>query len=325
MYPTEAVGTGRSTTSRDSAQPSGSLSDHRNRIRILVEIAAQNASSISLIELLDLLPPGVFLSADHLRSYISADEHLSRRLSAVGTEVTLRGQESLAAERSVQRDLARDRLASAEGFLGGLAHLCPWIEVAGVSGSTAYSGAKPTDDIDFFLVTRRRRLWITLFVALALGRIARSGPEERSVYCFNRLMELPSCERTFREKRDPLFAREALSVRVLHGHTLYAELLRSAPWMSDHFPRLYASRMAAFDDPESAQTTSEQPAGDILNAAMFLILAPYLVLVGLVRNRRLRREGRDKECFRVVVKPDFCATESVLFDELRDEYRKVFA
>ncbi len=297
---------------------------HRDRIRILVEIAAQNESSISLDEILGLLPREPFPSTDVLRDFIASDERLSRQLSAVGDEVTLRGKESLAVGRGIQRILAANRIAEATRFLDSLARVCPWIELAGVSGSTAYRGAKPADDVDFFFVTRRGRLWATLLLALVSARITRLRTRGTTVFCFNRLTEAPSCQRTFRESRDPLFAREALSLHVLRGDCLYADLLRLAPWMEGPFPGLYASRLEAGAAGRLDRPPDGRPSGALLNAAAFLVLAPYLWMAGLARNVRLRRQGRDKECFRTVVRTDFCATESVVFDDLRDEYRRAF-
>ncbi len=292
---------------------------------MLVQIAAQNASSISLMELYNLLPANIFSSLDSLREFIAADEWLSRHVRAVGDEVTLLGQESLAASRTVRIRLAQARQTEADRFLDGLARLCPWIEHAGVSGSTAYGAAKPEDDIDFFLVLGRRRLWVTLLVALVFARVARVRSRAVPVYCFNRLVERVSCERAFREQRDPLFAREVLSLRVLRGSQVYAALLRSASWMAQYFPGLYTSRLAAIERGGPDPPAPRLRAVDALNGAAFLALAPYLWLMGGVRNRRLKLAGRDKECFRTIVRPDFCATESTLFDELRDDYRKVFA
>ena len=307
--------TSREPRTHPRSQPAHGATDHRERICTLVAIAAENGSSISLSELLDLLPQDVFDSTEALRGFIAADRRLSEQLAAVGNEVTLRGQEAL----------AEGRLAAADRFLSSLLRVSRGIELAGVSGSTAYSGAKPSDDIDFFLVTRERRLWITLLVGLTLARIDRLRSRDAPVYCFNRLIERPSCERTFRERRDALFAREALNLRVLRGEGLYGRLLDSAPWMADHFPGLYASRLSRIDRARDDLARVERKAGDVANAAAFLVLAPYLWLAGLVRNVGLRRAGRGRECFRTVVRPDFWATESILFEELRSEYEKVFA
>ncbi len=309
----------------DFAPLAGSAAaEGRERIRVLVGVAAANESSISLDELLELLPAGLFPSAEALGHFITADVDLSSRLATTGGEVTLRGREDLAAHRLRQRALAADRLKDADRFVAQLARVCSGIELAGISGSTAYGGAKPTDDIDFFLVTRPHRLWATLLLALLRARIERMRSPDTPVYCFNRLLERPACERAFQERRDALFAREALNLRILRGGTVYRDLVASARWMAEPFPNLYAARLAK-PGPADLEGRTDGPAGRPLNAAALLLLGPYLWLAGLVRNARLRRQGRAKECFRTVVRPDLCATESILYDELREEYRRAFA
>ncbi len=292
---------------------------------MLVETAAENGSSISLGELRDLLPSDFFPSSAELGRFIAADGGLSETLAAVGDEVTLRGQEALAMRRGHQRALTAARLGEAGRFLARLRRTCPWIELAGVSGSTAYDGAKPTDDIDFFLVTQDHRLWISLLTALAYARVERLQSGKGPVFCFNRILELEACARTFRERRDALFAREALNLRLLQGRRLYVQLLESAPWMSGPFPALYASRLVDPAPRDATGNTVDVRGARLLNGLALLVLGPYLWLAGLWRNRRLRRAGRDRECFRTVIRPEFWATESILFDELREEYSRAFA
>jgi len=237
----------------------------------------------------------------------------------------MRGREDLAAARASQRDLTHARLGQADSFLDLLSKVCPWVDLAGVSGSTAYAGAKPDDDIDFFLVTAERRSWISLLLAMATARLGRLRSRTAPQYCFNRIIELEECVQTFRDSRDALLAREALNLVVLRGNDVYWELLTSAPWIGDQFPELYetrrsASRTTCRDIPQSLGLL-----GDALNAAAFMCLAPYLWLAGLLRNVGLKRAGRDKECFRTIIRPDSYATESTLYDELREAYRQAFA
>ncbi len=271
------------------------------------------------------MPVGRFPTDGVLKRFLATDERLSCLLTEVRGELTLRGREDLAEDRSSQRLLAHDRFAQADDFLQALRRICPWIELAGISGSTAYGGAKPEDDIDFFLVTARRRLWISLFLAMATARLRRLRSWTSPVYCFNRIVERADCEQTFRESRDPLFAREALNLVILRGIGLYGHLLASARWMGTVFPELFATRLRDARESDDATRGKSLAAAAIANAAAFLVLGPYLWLAGLVRNVRLRKAGRDQECFRTVIRPDRYVTESTLYDELREAYRQAFA
>ena len=300
------------------------LPEIRERIRFLVETSVENGSTISVGELRSLMPVGRFTTDEVLKQFLATDAPLSRLLAQVRGEITLRGKEDLADARGSQRLLTQDRLGQADDFLRVLERICPWIELAGISGSTAYAGAKPDDDLDFFLVTAPRRLWFSLFLAMTTARLERIRSRNSPVYCFNRIVERADCEQTFRENREPLFAREALNLAILRGSQLYRSLLASARWMGTLFPELFATRLGEGGEADAATREKKPTPGTVANAAAFLILAPYLWLAGVVRNRGLRQAARDRECFRTVIQPDLYATESVLYDELREGYRKAF-
>ena len=276
-------------------------------------------------ELRSLMPGNQFPTNRVLKQFLVTDERLSRLVAEVSGEITLRGMERLADNRRAQRLLAHDRLCQARDFVRILARMCPWIELAGISGSTAYAGAKPEDDVDFFLVTAPHRLWITLLLAMATARLERIRPRNSPVLCFNRLVERNNCVRSFRESREPLFAREALNLSVLRGKRLYRHLLASAPWMGTAFPEMFARRLREADEDDEPSRGRGFALGRLANAAAFLFFAPYLWMGGAVRNVRLQRAVRDRERFRTLVRPDHYATESILYDELREEYRKAFA
>ena len=300
-----------------------SLHDLRSRIQTFVEIAADNGSTISFGELRTLLPSTMFPSDEVLQQFISMDERLSTRLASVGQEVAIRGRETLAEARQAQRLLSVARVRQADRFLEVLSRICPWIRVAGVSGSTAYGGAKPSDDIDFFLVTAKDRLWLSLFIALLTARGVRMRAHSSTVYCFNRILDEDTCKSAFASTRDPLFAREALNLRVLRGGGAYRDLLATARWMEQPFPDLYRTRMDAPRRPSEASSPRSRSFLNVLETATAVFVGTYLVLAGLRRNARLRREGRSKECFRTIVRRGFYATESVLYDELREAYRRL--
>lgn len=312
----------------EARMPSGRVpvlpQDPRERISTLVDIAASNGSTVSTEELRLLLPVGLFSTADALERFIRADPSLSDSLIIVDGEVAPRGAEELVARRREQRRLTSDRIDAANAFAARLDRHMPWLELVSISGSTAYGGAKPHDDVDFFLVTKKDRMWVTFLVALALARLERFRSRDSPVLCFNRVTERDACLQSFGDGHDPLFAREALNLRILQGHGFYHELLERAPWIEEHFPTLYDSRLHAAAPGEAETVARRAPHWFVANVVAFLGLAPYLWAVGLVRNARLDRAGRRKAHFRTVIERDFCAYESRKYDDLRDAYRRAF-
>jgi len=307
-----------------AAERAGVPNDLRNRIRTLVRVAADNDSTVSSDELRALLPADAFAGTQELGRFLADDPVLSSEFAVIGGEVVPRDATALIALRSEQRRLSEERLATAGRYAHRLSRMCPGIDLVAISGSTAYGGAKPHDDIDFFIVARRNRMWLTLLLAMGLARLERLRNPSAPVFCFNRVTERDPCASSFRESRDPLFAREALNLRVLQGHAFYADLIRRSPWMRNTFPALYRERLQEvfFKEDESTRTTG--PAGLLGNAAAFAVLAPYLWLAGLARNVGLSRAGRSRARFRTVIAWAFCAYESQKYEDLRDAYRRSF-
>jgi len=279
---------------------------------------------MSAEEIFCLLPEGAFPSLDAFQDFLSEDESCRNALAIDNGEIAHRGLENLILTRSEQQSLTRTRTRLAANFTAKLVGFCPWIKLVALSGSTAYDAAKPLDDLDFFVVARRNRVWTTLLVAMFLAKVDRLRNRGSAVLCFNRAMEERECMLAFRSSTEPLFAREALNLKVLNGEDFYRQLLQVAPWMQDFFPVLYHSKVSGSNG-KTAERTSKKPHFAVMNWAAMWGLAPYLWLAGLVRNARLRKLANRSGQFRTVVRRTSCAYESAKYEELTAEYKRIFA
>lgn len=288
-------------------------------------IAADHNSSISTDELRLLLPQTVFSNEQDLEDYIRSDPILRDELRITRSEITPKGSEVLARERGGRDSLWGRRSEIAQSFSKRLAEICPWVRLVGISGSTAYRGPNVRDDIDFFIVTGPNRVWITLLVAMIAARMERRREIDPAVLCFNRIIEEEECRETFGSLQDPLFAREALCLNVLSGREYYRDLLRSASWMEHLFPALFQKAVTAAGREGERIDLRPRPWEFVLNGAAFLLLAPYLTIMGAWRNARLLRIGNTDAQFRTVIRRGFFAYESRKYEHLRDIYRSAFS
>lgn len=294
------------------------------RIRALVAIAAAHDSSISTDELFLLLPKAAFSSEPELQAYICSDPILRDEISVHRSEIAPKGSEELARRRGDRISLFARRSELAQSFSDRLTEMCPWVRLVGISGSTAYRGPKLRDDIDFFIVTSRDRVWITLLIAMLAARIWRKGSLDSTVLCFNRIIEEDDCRDAFGSMQDPLFAREALSLNILFGREYYRNLLSASSWMERLFPALFHE--AIRPSSMNGERNDHRPRHweSVLNGVSVLVLAPYLRIMGYWRNIRLLRAGNRDAQFRTVIRRGFFAYESRKYDLLRDAYRQSF-
>ncbi len=300
------------------------LQDARARIRAIVSIASGHGSSVSTEEIHLLLPAGAFENPEAVERFVARDEVLRTELGVQRGEIFSRPDANAAKRRGAQRALTADRLRLAEAFASRLVRRCPGVRLVAVSGSTAFGAAEPDHDVDFFVVTGRSRMWITLLLSMTMARIDRLRDARTPTLCFNRVVETEPCVTSFSCPGDPLLAREALSLKVVHGRGFYRKLLRDAAWMERFFPNLYRASLLACEAGAEPLEPRGSAAGSFANLAAYLSLAPYLWLAGLVRNVRLRRQGRPDALFRTVVGFRFFSYESRKFEVLRERYAREF-
>jgi len=301
------------------------LSQLRARIEALVAIAAEHGAPVRLEDVILLLPFSAFRTVPEFAEFLSNDPLLRSRLTLSDQFLVNRERVELLTLNPERGRMTSWRIAAAQAFVDRLSQSCPWLIIASVSGSTIYRHANPEDDLDFFLVVGRRRMWVTLLTAFLLARTERER-RKSPPYCFNRTLEDYECIRDLNAHQEPLVAREALSMLVLRGERYYASLIAGSDWMRQYFPVLYDARTVSREHGDVGDEDDNRKGGvhwSFFNGVAFMIVAPYLAAMGLVRNARLKHQGRFGAQFRTVVRLGFCAFESNRYEELRETYNEV--
>ena len=298
----------------DTTPISGSDAAIARRVRILLDVAREFRAGMPLDRLTELLPDSRFRSEGELKEFLARYE-----LDSPG------GPSAVPVVRLPPADLKRvqrgiDYLRAAELLVQErLAWLHPWVRCIGVTGSTAYGAPSEGDDLDFYVVTRSGSTsWFLLstFLTLRLAR-ARQRDAAAPIACFNYVVDDRRAPREFARGQGLLFAREALTARILLGDDYYRGLLARAAWLGEEIPYLFARRTV---DPGDTASRPTPFSVRCLNALAFVPLATYLQLAGLVRNARARRNGESSAVFRTLTSPDGFLFQSRKFEELRRRY-----
>ena len=292
------------------------------RVRLYCDIAKVNGSLLSLSELLAILPE--HSSEEELQWAIRSNPELDAKYELRSGFIIERSNSGSVLESTEQesRMRARSNLLHALDVFP-LLHSSE-VLLLGVGGSTSYNSASKSRDIDFFCVTRKGTLWLFLTRALILSRAYRYLRSDVPDVCLSCTLDSGFAEETFGRPRDPLFARDALSMVIVSGKGFYHRLLKKGSWISDVYPKLYATRMGKV---EPAEPPRREPtiAHRILNTFLYYLAGTYIRVKSRRLNTRLARQGRYDSLFTLLIGEDRCIYESVRYTKMRRMYESLGA
>ncbi len=138
--------------------------------------------------------------------------------------------------RRREMELRAHRLWKIARFMTSLIKCFPFVRAVFVSGDLSKNVSDKGSDIDFLVITRPKRLWITraclvLFKKIALGN-------RRKFFCINYYLSEDALE--IRE-RDVYVATEIAHLKPLHNYPMYAKFMRHNVWIKQYYPN-YAER-----------------------------------------------------------------------------------
>ena len=289
------------------------------RLRVLLEVARRHGTTLPLEDLTKLFsesgPAGAADLTEWLRAHPAVGE-------VTDGHVVPPGGSAPNPERLAERRARGETYWNAAGQLveGPLDLAARFVQCVGVTGSAAYREPVEGDDVDLMAVTRPGTLW--LFLALAFTRMrwgGRSTLPERSHWCLNYVIDATRIRSEYLRPQGFLFAREALTARMVLGASYYRDLLSRADWMANELPRLYRAAIGTAIDPPPPETRAGAVTR-LLNLMAFPLLAAYLQARGLVQNRRLEREGRSEERFRTETRLERFALHTSKYARLQAVY-----
>jgi hypothetical protein len=298
----------------------GDTEDHlvERRVHAVLSAAERYDTAVRVDRFSELMPEAGPADSGEVREWLRLHPDIGRLTGSRVTAGVDRVPEGIEAREARGARFLEQATAAANG---PLAPVRPLVRCLAVTGSAAYGEPSRGDDLDFLVVTRRGAVWTFLLYSYLAGRLRRPtpGPDDASHWCFNYVVDERVARREFLESRGFLFAREALTARPIAGGRYYRGLVGVAPWLAEEVPRLY-ERWRTDGLPPLPE---EEPAPLLVRAAnvvLYPLVASYLVLAALVRNRRYRRSGNSDRCFRVEAAPDRLTFETDRFEELRALY-----
>ena len=292
-------------------------------IEVLSRVAQANGSLLSIHDIVALT--SIKLREEQIEKHWQTVPNLARRFELKAGFVCERGAmdggNSPAGPRGEMenRTRAKNYAIFAKAFTSLLKE--KEATLVAVSGSTSYQSASTADDLDFFLVTRPGFLWTYLVKSMFLARAFRLFNRNAPRICFSYASDEEYANKEFSSPKDPLFARDALTLMVVHGTKTYRRLLTKSSWMSKYYPHLFHQRS---NDTRAGEGLEDHPTPStfrkFLNQLVFSVVSKYIRTKSAMLNRRLRKSGKPNSLFALRIGPDHFVIDSDRYSHLREMY-----
>jgi hypothetical protein len=168
-------------------------------------------------------------SREAVQTALDEDATLNKHLRRTDDLYALAGREAIVRTRQ-QRQRLSGRFWPRAWRYGRMIASLPFVKMVAVTGELAMDNVRERSDIDYFIVTEHRRLWLCrLFVLGIVHLAARFG----DTVCPNYLLSERALELS---ERDLYSAHEVVQMIPLSGLDTYARFRRLNQWVYDFLP-----------------------------------------------------------------------------------------
>lgn len=206
---------------------------------------------------------GVAASREAVEAALHRGDLVPRMLGARDDFFTLPGREAIVETRREREQLARAIWPRALRYGRAIASL-PFVRMVAITGELAMDNLRPDSDIDLFIVTEHRRLWLCRALVLGVVHLAATRGD---ILCPNYLLS----ERALAlPERDLYTAHEIAQMVPLAGFDTYVQFRRANGWVYDILPNAVSSARDLRAKPRArpvralAESALRTPAGALL-------------------------------------------------------------
>jgi len=306
----------------------GCGSEIHDGLGALHEVSTYLGFPFTLEEAASYFLPRSNITAAQLRSLLTSEGYADLNFVIKDGYLFTSHDQSITS-RFEREQISAAKLDSAASFANLLTRLVPFIRTIAVTGSVAYGSAGKWDDIDLFVVTERRRLWLSNLLMLVQVRISKilgvKSPHLLN-FCLSYVHDQDGFSNESQKNRtNALFARELLKAKPVAGINEYRKILEANRWVSDLYSIPYQQKLGLLgqgsdEEAESPSTMKSKFRSFFLDWAegiAYVTLSRYLRLRAYLANLKLKSEGKNLHAFEPIISSTSCIYTSTFYRWLR--------
>lgn len=141
-------------------------------------------------------------------------------------------------DRRLSMELYARRHWRVARFMTQIIKRCPFVDAVMITGTLGKNLSAPELDIDFFIVTQPRRLWIARTLLILFKKLFLLN--SRKYFCLNYFITADDLEI---EEKNIFTATEIAHIKVLYNSSLLLSFLEANEWISHFFPNWSMDKM----------------------------------------------------------------------------------
>ena len=206
-------------------------------------------------------------------------------------------------KRRVKGNIVADRCLGVAHKQAKLIARFPFVRGVLASGSLSKGYMDEKSDIDFFIITAPRRLWIARTLLVMYKRIFLRGSHK--YFCVNYFVDEDHLEI---EEKNLFTATELATVLPLYGAEQYTSLIKTNGWLKNVFPN-FVSR--SIDNvPRSTTKGFKKVAEALINGFFAVNIESFFRSLTLKRWKTLYEKDYSKEDFDIAFKSKAYASKN---------------
>jgi len=164
----------------------------------------------------------------------------------------LKGREKIVLIRQKRKLWSQKKIKIAKKVSYWL-RLIPWIKMVGISGALAMENVDKNDDIDFLIVTTKKRLWLSRALAVFLTELlgCRRRPKDKQVadkICLNMFLD-EDCLAVPKNEQDLFSAHEVVQFKLLwERDNCYQKFLKANLWVKNYLANSLDIKKLRYED-----------------------------------------------------------------------------
>ena len=294
----------------------------KKRVLATITIASKCGQAITYDEIALMLPK--MSTSINIKNFMQTDSEILEQITIKNNLITLKGYEHLFNESPHRELVSKQKFRNAIIFANSLLSSKSHLKLLAVCGSVAYGAATDDDDIDFFLIAQKNRMWLTFAKSLLLARIINSDKtvdKKPPNFCLSYVQDEKNFAHEAASHRDLLFARELLSAKVLAGSNFYYSMLDDIEWIKNTLPAFYNSKLSNKNGVYSINEPYYRSGLlDISNTVIYVLLGNYLRFKAFLKNLSFKKKGQFKDLFEAKITKGSCIYNSERYKALEKMY-----